>query len=108
MRRAGNGLGERAFGRVRMFNWLASVGMKRLCGLTPFGATCWSVKVLTSGAVLTVGSFQSFERVETTKVPGATTSGLKRPFGPSCPTPTLPRLENAATSLALSVLPKNG
>ena len=48
------------------------------------------------------------ERVETTKVPGATRSGLNRPNSPSVPMPTLPRLENAATSLSLSVKPRNG
>ena len=47
------------------------------------------------------------ERVETTNVPGATTSGLKRPKSPSVPMPTLPRLENDATSLSLSVKPTN-
>ena len=48
------------------------------------------------------------ERVETTNVPGANTSGLKRPKSPSVPMPTLPRLENEATSLSLSVKPRNG
>ena len=48
------------------------------------------------------------ERVETTNVPGATTSGLNRPKSPSVPMPTLPRLENEATSLSLSVKPRKG
>ena len=41
-------------------------------------------------------------------MPGATTSGLKRPNAPSMPTPTLPRLEKAATSLLVSVSPSQG
>jgi hypothetical protein len=49
---------------------------------------------------------QPFARVEMTNDPGATTSGLKRPKS-SSPTPTLPRLENDATSLSLSVAAKN-
>ena len=53
------------------------------------------------------GSTYCAERVETTKVPGATTSGLNRPDGPSCPMPTLPRAEKAATWLELSVMLRN-
>src|SRR6266545_2820610 len=55
-----------------------------------------------------VGCTHSLARVDTTNVPGATTSGLNRPDAPSRRRPMLPVLENEATSLLLSVIDNQG
>src|SRR6266545_353758 len=69
-----------------------------------------STKGIWSGMTLTrlVGCNHRFALVETTNVPGATTSGLNRPDLPSRPRPTLPTLENAATSLFVLVSSNQG
>ena len=70
--------------------------------------TNWPAIVFTLAEDCTVGFDQRLDRVEMSIVPGATTSGLKRPEGPSTPMPTLPREENSATWVLLSVKPLNG
>ena len=55
-----------------------------------------------------VGGSQPSAFVETTNVPGATTSGLNRPDLPSTLRPTLPRLEKGAISLLVCVSPSQG
>jgi len=55
-----------------------------------------------------VGTCQLLERVETTKVPGATTSGLNRPASPSRPRPTFPSDENGAMTSLVSVSARYG
>src|SRR6266496_3056863 len=76
------------FSGTKVANGLVSPGRSRTKGI-------WSGKTL----IRLVGCTHRLARVETTNVPGATTSGLKRPDLPSRPRPTLPTLENEGTSL---------
>ena len=76
---------------------------------SPNSSFCFSSASASACALVEVIEFfQSPERVEMMNVPGATRSGLKRPYCPSMPMPTLPRLENAATWLSESLMPANG
>src|SRR5262245_41870011 len=99
---------ENTFVTSTISNRIALSGANVTNDLVSFGRR--RTKGTESGSTLNrlVGWIQWLERVETTNVPGATTSGLNRPPIPSSPSPTLPTLENGAISLFVSVKPSHG